>query len=164
MSSDGKYKKKVIDQSPEIFRKSYENEGIVVDWDHVSGFISEVERSPYTGVSKENAKVVSALLMEMIQAAKYGQGWDQYKKRIGVKKIMEKKFDPSLATTNDPAFCIVTGYLRKKYTYKETIDLFNQHVCPASDRQIERWIDAIRPRAEKTIQFVDKLIAATDTE
>jgi len=150
------------DQSPEAFRTFFENEGMTVTEGKIFGFIDETMRSPYQPPSEENTKAAAALLFEMVQAAKYGQSWDQYKKRVGVRKAIDKGFDPSLVTIDDPAFGLIMAHLSGTYTYEETIELFAEHIYPASDRQIERWIAAIRPRVENTLSTLQQMKALAD--
>ncbi len=152
-------RQKKPDQRPEVFRKFYESEGIIIDGDKILDFINEVGRFPYTGPSKENAQVVSALLVEMIQAAKYGEEWEPYKKRIGVKKITDKGFDPSLVTINEPAFGLVMAYVDGKISHKVAKALFIEEIYPCSPPQAERHIKAIKPRAESVIAFRDKMLS-----
>lgn len=143
-------KQKQPDQSPEVSRKYFEEQGYVVTPEKILSFIRDAV-DPNKMPSVESIRATGALIFEMIQAAKYGHSWEKYKKRLGVKKIPDKRFDPSLVTVDDPVFGLILANVKGVYSHSETVALFAEHVCPASDRQIERWIRSIRPRVEKTL-------------
>ena len=144
-----------VGQSPEEIKKFFEHIGIFVTEEKIFGFFNEAMHFPYQTPSKENIRAVAALLAEMKAAAECGQSWDLYKKRMGVKKITKKRFNPDEVYTNDLAYGLVVDYLDGKYTHKEVIELFRNHISPGSDRQIERWIQAIKPGAKKTKDELD---------
>lgn len=98
----------------------------------------------------ESIKVAGYFLLELLEAAKRGDDLNAIvNQQLGVKKIRRKIFDPAQANIHTPAFSIVMAYCRGELTKPEAIKEFREHVKPASDKQIRRWIDAIKPKAEE---------------
>ena len=135
-------------------RKYLEEEyGIEVTSEKIFRFINTITQnldSDYVSPDSEDTKAAAAILFELAQAGKYGDSWDPYKKRIGVRKLRENKFDPMYVTLDSPAFRIVFSLVIGEVSYSEAKKLFAEQVEPASERQIENWIAAIRPNAEIT--------------
>lgn len=154
-------KQKTPNQRPEVYRKDFEeNYGITVTPEKLFRFMNAVTQnlgSGYQPPSEEDTKAAAAFLFELAQAAKYGDSWEPYKKRMGVKKIRDKMFDPKAATLDSPAFGIVISYVLGKITHAEAKSAFAENVQPASDRQIENWIAAIKPRVETTLRSLNML-------
>jgi hypothetical protein len=76
---------------------------------------------------------------------------------LGTKKINKGKFDfrPEQATMDSDAFAIVLRLLRdENFTEQDAVNEFGWYVAEdASPKTIDRWIKAIKPRAEKVVQL-----------
>lgn len=151
-----------VDQSPEKFREFFEEKGWFVDGDMVIEFMNHVVREPFTPPSEKCTRSVAVLLFEMVQAAKYGRDWNQYKKRLDLRKVTSTRFDPGSVTITDDAFGIVAHYLDGQCTEQDMVDLFKEHVAHADDRQVRRWIADLRPRVEKFLAWRDELHNSAD--
>jgi hypothetical protein len=78
------------------------------------------------------------------------------------RKARVKKFDPSSALLGTPAWEIVFQYVRGNITHKDAVKLFQDEVCPASKRQCENWIAAIKPEVQITVDAVATLKASAE--
>ena len=74
---------------------------------------------------------------------------------LGIKQAKYKMFDPDAAFIDSPAFHIVLEYVRGNIRHVDAKEQFAKKVCSASDRSIESWIAAIKPRA-KAIHDLEK--------
>ena len=160
------FREKQPDQSPEASRKYFEEQGITASLDKVWGFVYEavLRSGPYKPPSEENTKAAAVFLLEIIEAAKYGEPWDPYKSRLGVKKRTVKRFDPKEVTVNHEAFGIVLAYVDKKINLPQTIELFRERIHPGSDSKIKRWIKAIEPRVRKVKGLQDQIRKTLDVK
>ena len=152
-------KQEKTDQSPAACRKYFEDQGITASLDKVWGFVYEavLRFGPYQPPSEENTKAAAVFLLEIIEAAKYGEPWDLYKERAGVKKRTVKRFDPEEVTGDQEAFGIVLAYIDKKINQPQAIELFRERIHPGSDSTIMRWIKAIEPRVRKAKELQDQI-------
>ena len=146
-------------QSPEAFRKYCEDQGITTSLDKVWGFVYEavLRFGPYQPPSEENTKAAAVFLLEIIEAAKYGEPLDIFKKRAGAKKRTVKNFDPEEVTVDQEAFGIVLAYIDKKINQPQAIELFRERIHPGSDSTIKGWIKAIEPRVRKARELQDQI-------
>ncbi len=152
-------KQEKTEQCPETFRKYFEDQGITASLDKVWGFVYEavLRFGPYQPPSEENTKAAAVFLLETIEAAKYGEPLDLYKKRAGVKKRTVKRFDPEKVTVDQEVFSIVLAYIDKKINQPQAIELFRERIHPGSDITIRRWIKAIEPRVRKAKELQDQI-------
>lgn len=109
-------------------------------------------------VDPEDIKHAAALIMGIMQGIRVGDDLNVELRRLfKARKARAKLFDPQHATMGTPAWNVVEHYVRGKISHREAVDLFMNEIQPASRRQIESWIAAIKPRVEETVNFLDGL-------
>ena len=85
----------------------------------------------------------------------------ELRRLLRIKKSRSKIYDPSTAYMGTPEFVIVQQYVSEKIPHKEAVKQFNK-IHPASRRQIENWIAAIKPNVEVNLDNISNLIAFLD--
>lgn len=146
-----------------MFRKSFEEQfDINVTTEKIEEFVNTITQnlgSSYVVPSEESTKAAAAFLLELIQAGKYGDSWNSYKKRIGVRQIFgeKQKFKAEWETLDSPMYGVMFDLVLEKITTADAKDRLRQLGYHASDRTIERWIKALRPRAEQDLLFRARL-------
>ena len=146
-------------QRPEVFRRFFEDRGITVTQEAVLRFMNHAIEKPCQDQADEDARAVAALLFELVQAAKYGQSWDPFKRRLGLRKRRSNMFCPDAATIDSPAMGITLAWLQGELITKQAVSEFRQHVQPASDKQIQNWLEELKPRAQNLLDFQRKIMS-----
>ena len=162
-------KQKMPNQRPEMFRKNFEeNFGITVTPEKLFRFMNAVTQnlgSGYQPPSEEDTKAAAAFLFELSQAAKYGDSWNDYKERMGVRTILGpgSPWRPQFAHLNSPEVSIVAEYLyrKRKGDPKANKDAACLQIAQMHDRGLstgKAWFNKLLPLAENRLQLVGPLI------
>ena len=128
----------------------------------VMRFINEsINQRP---VDPSDAAHAALLIAGLVQGVRGGDDVGVQLRRImDVRKARAKLFDPNMAVMGSSAWAIVEQYVRGKISHTEAVGRFQDEVQPASKRQREAWIAAIKPRVKDTLEAIDQLIALSET-
>jgi hypothetical protein len=128
-----------------------------VDEATLQRFAALTTGSDFQQPDRETAAAAGCFLFDLIETAKRGEDLNSYlNQTIGVKKRRANLFDPATASLDHPAFVVVMRYAAEELQHKDAKREFAELV-PASDKQIERYMAALEPRAKRALQFVAKL-------
>ena len=135
-----------------------------LDREAVIRFMNDVVngRTAKVGDSQQAA----ILLVALLQGVHFGDDIGQeFRRLMGVRKLRSKLFDPKNCPMDTPAWGVVEHYVRGRISHGEAVRLFQDEVCPASERQIESWIATMKPRVERTLAELGYFeVVAQDTE
>jgi len=110
----------------------------------VTRFAQEALRRQDT--TKDDAAQAAIFLTALMEGAFHGDNMtSQIREILDIRKPIEKRWFPMMAQPGTPAWEIMVAVGYKEISAVEGRRRFNEQVCAASDRQIERWFKECLP-------------------
>lgn len=120
--------------------------------ERVIRFVSNVLSSTKRDIDRGDEVAAAALLNALLNGAAAGDNLNVIMNQvIGVKKTRVKAFDPTRVTYDDDAWEIVNSLALGQITRQEAIEAFRPFTKHVTDSARGKYIDALRPRAEREI-------------
>ena len=126
--------------------------------DPVKRFLRCATASSRTAPDEQTVRAVADFLLDLADRAGRGEDINPLVAGLAPKEGQADRFSADKAYIDTPEFGLVRDLVAGWASYEETRIRFAA-LHPASESRIDRWIEEIRPRAERVHEYLEALKA-----